>query len=540
MRPFSLLAVGLFCVGCSGAFAKDDAGLRLEAERLSSEIGSLRVPEAARSCGAGASVASQEPPACSRLSALTCAPGRFPDGTGVARSASKLEDEVEPLRKQAAERFRAEFRKLVDSPEEAYFRNLAFGALGLGVDPGCQKNPVEARCLENLVEGLTELAVDRSLPRAGVPGLGGAFGGGFELNALGGVLQNAAFTEIERRVGDELNRRIFAASDLAKIGREVFPRVRELILSRIRDQVPDPEKRRRLLDKIRGIRFVEDGRCNFGSSGGAANVSALLVPNAFYNPQSNTFTYCNGLLLRSNSEFQIAAIVAHEISHAIDPCYAAQGPAEVAIRYSKPKDPVQSAREFAFPGVISCLRSSKSVGAQRGDLEALRAREAFHCPGCAPPAADEQPAFCMQDQIGEAFSDWMAAEVLPEYLQTYHPKLTADQRTRGYANVFRLNGCEPDLGSAIVFGAAFDTHPPNRKRVDRVLIANPNVRQQLGCSDTLPAEPRYCVVGVEVAPDPKPAPMGGGLGMPRMPQSGGIGGPTPPPAGDSSVPGERR
>ncbi len=56
-----------------------------------------------------------------------------------------------------------------------------------------------------------------------------------------------------------------------------------------------------------------------------------------------------------------------------------------------------------------------------------------------------------------------------------------------------------------------------------MLIANPNVRKHLGCGNTLPADPRYCAVGVEVPPDPEPKrpPMGGGIGGPAMPPGGG-------------------
>ena len=97
------------------------------------------------------------------------------------------------------------------------------------------------------------------------------------------------------------------------------------------------------------------------------------------------------------------------------------------------------------------------------------------------------PTFCEEDQIGESFCDWMAAEVLPVYMAENH-KLTTDQYRNGYANVFRLVGdIQPDKPSNIK-NRVKDVHPAKADRINKILLTNPKVRGQMGCP---PQHPDY-------------------------------------------------
>lgn len=79
----------------------------------------------------------------------------------------------------------------------------------------------------------------------------------------------------------------------------------------------------------------------------------------------------------------------------------------------------------------------------------------------------------------------MSAEIAPRYIGDRFPKLNLDQRLNGYSNVFRLSASEQDIEN--------NSHPLIRHRVNRILLANPEVRKQLGCGD-VPAQARYCKV----------------------------------------------
>jgi hypothetical protein len=171
--------------------------------------------------------------------------------------------------------------------------------------------------------------------------------------------------------------------------------------------------------------------------------------------------------------------------------------------------------------MISCLRSPESVGAKvsensfsggmgypmpfpgpapmpGGGLAGGTTGGGSDCPDCqggpmtpkGPVAGPQLEAFCTNDQIGESFSDWAAAEVLPRYLKAKHPDLTRDQFRYGYSNVFRgmcSNVTPPPAG-----GFGMDPHPETKDRVNRIILASPLVREQMGCSnDPVPA-PRYC------------------------------------------------
>jgi hypothetical protein len=109
-----------------------------------------------------------------------------------------------------------------------------------------------------------------------------------------------------------------------------------------------------------------------------------------------------------------------------------------------------------------------------------------------PPTGPPASPFCTGDQIGESVSDWLASEVLPEYIAKHHPKLTRDQYRTGYSNAFRgdCNNANP----MPPFHPPGDPHPPNSERVNKIILANPQVRRQMGCAPADPEKARHCTV----------------------------------------------
>lgn len=100
-----------------------------------------------------------------------------------------------------------------------------------------------------------------------------------------------------------------------------------------------------------------------------------------------------------------------------------------------------------------------------------------------PPRPEMNANFCGKDQITEAFPDWMAAEVVPGYIQSNY-RLTQEQYRTGYGNYFRL-GCRESSDQV-----REREHPESKDRINRILLPNPQVRSQMGCHTS--SQATYC------------------------------------------------
>jgi hypothetical protein len=98
-----------------------------------------------------------------------------------------------------------------------------------------------------------------------------------------------------------------------------------------------------------------------------------------------------------------------------------------------------------------------------------------------------KPSFCNNDQITESFSDWMGAEILPQYIEKNY-KLTPEQYREGYANANRVNcWAYPDTSDNF----NYEVHPAIGKRINKILLVNPKIRSQMGCPTKHP-DNVYC------------------------------------------------
>lgn len=470
-------------------------------------------------------VVCEDPPSplCSDLAKFTCAPGDYDDGTGVSRSGEARQDIVDQVKQSSRTRLQANYLSALRLPENSYFREAAKAATGLSAAPDCARPT--PRCDEVLAQGLSQFSLKRLFPP---PQMGGMIIGGYTPMGMPGaslkdidfLLNDRTFLELERAESARIRAAVVDEDMNNKIKNDLFPEVQKQITNIINERITDPGVKSYLAMKISSIRF-EGTDC--GDMGGAfspqdSSINSLLIPNAFYNPQTNTFKYCNGFLMTDRSEFKIISVIAHELGHSIDPCNIARGPSTVAFQY-KGVDLEAKEGEYPFTGVISCLRSPQSVEARRPQVYVPMGQSPYPMPGGPfpggpfPPTGGEsgggvgQPpapmptfpqnqsntfgdAFCTGDQIGESYSDWLASEVLPRYMNAKHPNLSQDQFRNGYSNVFRgmCNNLEP----APIGMMGMDPHPPVPARINRIILAHPEVRRHMGCqSDSAPA-PRYC------------------------------------------------
>jgi hypothetical protein len=441
---------------------------------------------------------------CDDLHRFTCAPGNYPDGTGNAENPTvmrnRLRSVVDNSRALMARRFREELAK----PDNGFFRQKILSASNLSLVQDCDgaEGRPSSACLNLMVEGAVQMMSEElasSNPSEASDG---------RLDDRTLVMSDPVYRAIRGEIRQSLRTQMGGDAIERRISSRIFPDIRALMIQRIDQLVPDPTMRSRIIAKLRGARF-EGTDCS--SRDGDASLPDALIPNAYYQPNTNTFRYCQGLGLTNSSEFHLAFIVAHELAHSIDPCNLQIGPRDYSFRY-RSQEREQAEEEFPIPGLIQCLRSSDSVEAtlapprqndpQQGPQKA-RARagrnHAGHDHGATKGAPGQAQPFCSDDQIGEAFCDWMAMELLPDYMQKNHPNLTPAQMRNGYSNVWR-GSCDTISENHPLYGGV---HPNQDRRVDRIIAVHPRAREQMGCQ-TGPGPGRYCET--QAAPAATPAP----------------------------------
>lgn len=437
-------------------------------------------------------------PLCNELARFACAPGSYKDGTGE----SKNESDVNKLLSSYAEKSRLllndRFQKILESPENSYFKDLAMAGLGLKNSPQCtSKDPENVlACKDSLLSGLTTIAQKQALGSL-LPKNKLARGG--NLKELSFITENNNYQKVIRELNEQVQKDLNSPVLIKKIQDKIFPNVKILIIERLKKlSIPD-EQKNLMVGKINSISFegatCEEMTGGYGRSNGEV-VSALLTPNAFYDPIRNIFKLCSGLLLQSNSEFMIVAVIAHELSHSIDPCNIARGPIDMGFKYSNFQDIRKMESEYPIKNVLSCLRDRQSVGARNfsGDSDAFsnendaETADSYSSKKKNKGTYSKKAAsFCENDQIGESLADWMAFEILPKYMESNY-KLTTDQYRNGYANSFRpiCNISSDDFGEM-----NSDVHPAMEKRINNIILVNPQARTQMGCPSKHP-ENIYC------------------------------------------------
>ncbi len=421
---------------------------------------------------------------CDSMSTFSCKPGTFEDGTGKVLSEDDYQKKIAPIRARVEKVYETAVLKALNDQDPKYelVRELAVKATLQSGTPGCEMEKKTGRneCFKRVA---SILAAHRTRAEFG-PHIQSQFSdenakSAFDHDAFYELIRNGAFSSAMNDAHKKAVGMVTDATIEKKIRKEIFPEVRTLLIEKVKESIADPEIERKVIQKIQNIGFsgVDCSSMLFGGEQ-EGKIPGLMFSNAYYSAEDQTFRFCNGFLLKNNSEFSIAMVIAHELSHSIDPCHIQKPIASPPVKYSETPDPKLLEGQYPIPGLLQCLRARESIGAVNR-REHVNSKSDSETSGKNVVVLHRQRApFCdHQDQIGEAFSDWMGAEVLGDFIEKNHSKLSPREKLVGYSNVFRsLKGCDSSEED-------FDIHPSKKNRIDRLIMANPEVRSQIGCGE---------------------------------------------------------
>lgn len=394
--------------------------------------------------------------ACSSLSSFSCQPGKYDDGTGtvflpIEESNAKLASKYHEVAKPAIKKHITENTK---------FRKNLIEALGSDLS-SCQSE--ERTQVEKCNSGLSE----RVAGFISADTIEGEYAENIDYMKLYDVINGPEFRAVAKRGLDGVGKAYSLDKKTRQIKTEMIPSIKKIFENKISEMNIDSQTKAKIVRQIQRLNFKGTDCSLFDDA--PFDVSTALDEIYIYDgiyTQDWGLVICKGLLTEGYSQFAVAHLIAREIARTIDPC----GLAGADLPYSKAKDAAFFYKQYPFNELVTCLRNPKSANAQTR----------------VKPQANERTPLdiaCEYDPMGQAFTDWFAAETTTEYMSHKHPQLTSQQWQKGIANIFRANcETEPEEGDANNSGL--------RERFDKILAANPVLRQRMGCAN--PSAVLYC------------------------------------------------
>lgn len=163
-------------------------------------------------------------------------------------------------------------------------------------------------------------------------------------------------------------------------------------------------------------------------------------------------------------------LVARERREALEKAYRDANTAE-----EKQNIAVRSWPLRTFAMVEMQTEIDKSIVQSKARLEEEKTRNPLRANSFRLALRQNNPFFLF-DQLGESFADFMSIEVLAEVLSEASPEMTGAEAKVAYSTMFDAT-CSSML-NVRVYG---DPHPIPKDRINRLLLAHPTVRKQLGC-----------------------------------------------------------
>jgi hypothetical protein len=429
---------------------------------------------------------------CEDLKPLVCSNANRDDGTGISKRIENYEIkklmDIDVLSKKNVEKFKA---VLLD-PKNSEFREITFAALPF--DRKTCPTPdslIKENCANTFSFEMADMIDSENVGTSLVGKDAKRVAANYQKN-LRNVMRLMNTQDYQTISADaytdlmNLNKR---PDQEKKIKEDIFPKVKEIMLQKVQNLNIDIEIKERMIKQLQKVEFggfecLKNPRTpmKYLNSQYLPHVSLNHMPNERYEIE-----LCRGISSFNESEFSLSFLLAHEIAHAFDPC-----------NLDSLKDSQNSDKEiktvtdldnqYPLSQMLSCLRNPKSVGAlnkidyckniakkpefQDNQCEFQKQKPVSHCNGSG---------FNKSDQIGEAVSDAFAAEVMAEFVKQRHPNLTPEQWRTGVSNLLpEAEECGKRATSL------FDEHPATISRYNKIVLAHPKIRTQMGCPEKSP------------------------------------------------------
>lgn len=294
------------------------------------------------------------------------------------------------------------------------------------------------------------------------------------------------------------NKKIFNSKKVDKIF-ELGEMVRDHFFTLISGSNRLSDKRKQvLIDKIKKTKvYLNEDRFKnpelsdcYGSSDGKLSNGVFNQMNDY---GQNEIHICSGLAM--NMEYMnphaFIHILAHEFAHSIDPCGLEQSEDAKKNEYKK-----------YYPQLVSCMRGTKNGKCEGSDLNCngkdaaeLYCKENYPnqwklCrkslnsrPSCVVGKHTGNHDNIQQEQINEAFSDYMASEVMGAVMDKASEQERSDALLSISSQVSRRHdGC--------LKGKSNDSHPNAYMRLNKVMMSSEKGRKGFNCKSE---EKKTCI-----------------------------------------------
>ncbi len=419
--------------------------------------------------------AASPPSYCNDLFSVACSPGETKDLTGTATngvSESFLDTAIQNDLPTTAR----DFKKIIQDPNQKYFRKMALETLAFKNSPECQfQDPKNIEdCDKKISEGLAQFASIKISQKSKTRSI--QFNGNLEDLTL--LQENSNFKNVLHGMKARLSDTLKVKELEKKVELDIFPTAKQLLQNKISSFPVDDKMKDYLVTKIKSMNYSGNDCFKDRNKRDQISIDSALITNAAYVPKGNEFLTCNGILFAGQSDFTLLWSTTHEIAHSIDPCGIQMALSGENIKYDR-KNLDKAESQYINPNLLKCLRNKDSVEAKRNEgVVAAGQRRLF---------GSDDKMFCKDDQIGESTADWLATEVIADYINKNFENIQPDEALRAISNITKPL-CPKSNQSSQPF---FDMHPKTADRVNRIILAQPRIRQALGCSD-FRAPAGYC------------------------------------------------
>jgi hypothetical protein len=291
--------------------------------------------------------------------------------------------------------------------------------------------------------------------------------------------ENSNFRKVSLGMKKRISEKLKVKDLEKKVQNDLFPEAKARLEAKVSALPISDKMKEYLASKIRSMQYV-GGDCMQAERGySKISIDFDLVNSAAYMEGRNDFFICNGLALAGQSDFNLLFTIAHELAHGLGPCGVQYAVSEEKIKYDqKNLDTAES--QYMFSSLLKCLRNKDSIAAKRDEgMFSAAWRRIF---------GTSDRMFCSGDQIGESIADWFATEVMADHISKNYPNMKPDDALKAISNILKPL-CSTSPGPELQ--KEFESHPQWKDRINRIILAQPKIRQTLGCSQ-VQAPAGYC------------------------------------------------